>query len=326
MRPLGVTLLFWGQRQIEEGRGWLFAPLASLFACVVYLRNFLYDRKFLPVTRVCAVVVSVGNIVAGGAGKTPLVHLLAKLFSHRRVAILSRGYGKVADEALLLRQKLPGVPVYVDPDRVRSAKRAIVEGAELLLLDDGFQHRRLARDFDLVMLRGSDRGGHFLPWGFLRDDPKRVKEADLVVSVGPPFAKEAQVRMAKKGVGEFPWRRKRVALFCAIAHPKNFEEMVAGEGGQVVARLFLADHEVPREGNLRALAHCAQALGAEVILCTEKDAVKLPLDLSLPLPIIPLPIELEVVEGRGEWQKFIEKIERTVDHRAHGKKSRSSSP
>ena len=155
-------------------------------ALISFLKNSFYDRKWISISSLPATVVSVGNIVAGGTGKTPFVHLLAKTFRHRKVAILSRGYGSIADEALLLARRLPEVKVYVGKDRVASGIKAIKEGAELLILDDGFQYRRLARDFDLVLLDGDDLfgKGHYLPWGYLRDSPKRLREADAVFIYG----------------------------------------------------------------------------------------------------------------------------------------------
>ena len=141
-----MRFLLYGQKLIEKG-AWYFAPLSMLYALVVFCRNWLYDHRYFRVSKVPCTVVSIGNIVAGGTGKTPFVHLLAKAFSSRKVVILSRGYGKVPDEPMLLQKRLPSARVYVGKDRVSLAKRAVNDGAELIILDDGFQHRRLHRRF-----------------------------------------------------------------------------------------------------------------------------------------------------------------------------------
>ena len=196
---LKSKFLLWGQRLIERG-AWFLAPLSWLWGLVSFCRNTLYDRGWLSISRVERPVVSVGNLVAGGTGKTPLVHLIASRFAHRRVAILSRGYGPIPDEPLLLRRRLSAVKVYIGKNRVELAKQAIEEGAQLLILDDGFQHRALHRDFDLVILSGADPfgKGHFLPRGFLRDSPRRLKDADAIFISGkgtlapPPTALEAK--------------------------------------------------------------------------------------------------------------------------------------
>ena len=154
-------------------------PLSALFSLAIRLRHFLYDRGWLRSYAVRCPVVSVGNIEAGGTGKTPLVLLLAEAFRHRKVALLTRGYGEVPDEAPLLQKRAPFAKVYVGKDRLVSAQKAIAEGAELIILDDGLQHRRLKRDFELVAISETldvwKKQGPFryLPWGRLRDTPRR---------------------------------------------------------------------------------------------------------------------------------------------------------
>lgn len=288
-------LLKWGQRRIEKG-AWYFAPLSMGYALAVWVRNFLYDRKWLAITRVPATVISVGNIVAGGSGKTPLVLLLAKMFPQKNIAILSRGYGGMADEAQIFARRLPHAKVYVGKNRVLLAKQAVKEGAEIVLLDDGFQYRRLHRDFDLVLLA---EGRHFLPWGFLRDHPKRLKKADLLI--GPSAEVEFTYKVDRivniKGEVLPTICGKKAALFCGIAKPLAFRKMVQDLGVEIVQELFLADHEPIFKKKLNDLAS-----QADLILCTEKDAVKLPLT---DLPVYFLEISLEITRGQQRWQEFI---------------------
>lgn len=274
--------------------GWPLAPLSWLYAAVIFWRNRLYDWKWLPVTRVRPVVVSVGNIVAGGTGKTPLVHLLARQFPHRKVAILSRGYGEFPDEAVLLAKRLPEVRVCIGKDRSQLAQGIAVD---LLILDDGFQHRKLHRDFDIVLI--TDRKEHYLPWGFLRDSPKRLSQAEGFQS--RDFAiRVTQIRDAQ-GRQVPSIRGWKVAIFCGIAHPERFKKTVEGLGAIVIAQKFFGDHE---------LADFAQLPKADAYLCTEKDFVKLP---PTSLPLYYLEIELEPLQCRERWEKLIEKIDQTID-------------
>ncbi len=285
-----------GQRLIEKGT-WYLAPFSWLYALGVFFRNRLYD--WLPVIKVPATVVSVGNILAGGTGKTPLVLLLAQAFPHRKVAILSRGYGGRADEARLLARRLPNVKVYVGKDRAALAQQV---DADLIILDDGFQHRRLHRDFDIVLDRESIR--HYLPWGFLRDSPQRLKKADAVFTVGKDFTFTVKRILDLHG-NEIPsingWK---VALFCGIAQPQNFKKTVEGLGAEIIAETFLADHEAVDLDKLPKVS---------ALLCTEKDFIKLP---PTQLPIYYLEMELRVAEGAKRWEKLIEKIDQKIDNGA----------
>ena len=157
MRTLQSKVIQFGQKLIENrGRGFfLLYPLSFLWGCVVFCKNQLYAKGIFSPRKMPRTVISVGNLVAGGTGKTPLALLLAQVFSPHRVAILSRGsgvQGELADEPALLARRCPGAQVCLGKDRRVSAGRAIEEGADCLILDDGFQHRKLFRDFDLVLL------------------------------------------------------------------------------------------------------------------------------------------------------------------------------
>lgn len=286
-----------GQRLIER-EAWYLAPLSWIYASVVCCRNWLYDRRFIPITKVPCTVVSVGNIAVGGTGKTPFVHLLAKTFSSKKVAILSRGFGQMPDEAMLLARRLPQVQVYVGKDRVASAKRAIADGAELILLDDGFQHRRLHRDVDIVLGAAT---GRYLPWGFLRDSPKRMQAADAVFASCDLAINVA--RILDKNLQEIPTIRGwKVGIFSGIANHKNFKKTVESLGAEVVAEKVFADHEV---ANLNKLPKVS------ALICTEKDFVKLaPTDL----PIYYLEIEMGIINGRDRWEKVVEKIGQKIDN------------
>lgn len=331
---LRAKLFLWA----EGGKIPLFvaAPLSGFFFLGVQLRHFLYDRGWLRSYKVSCPVVSVGNIEAGGTGKTPLVLLLAEAFRHRKVALLTRGYGEVPDEALLLQKRAPFAKVYIGKNRLASAERAIAEGAELIILDDGLQHRRLQRDFELIAVSETEavlkKNGLFryLPWGRLRDTPRRLFEADAL------FAQEFQgekgvdiaLKIAPKKVVEIhsgacldSMAGKKVALFSAIANPRRFRRVVEEMGGSVLFEKIFADHSVLSEKELCSLGKEAKEKGCELLLCTEKDAVKLSSQKKIPLPLYFLEVAAEVRRGGDFWQKLIAKIEEKIDTSLHVPKS-----
>lgn len=299
-------LLLWGQTRIEKG-AWYFAPLSLLFCAISAVRNAFYDRKLLPIHRVDCPVISIGNVVAGGTSKTPFVYQLSRVFNTRRVAILSRGYGKVADEAMWLKEKLPHVRVYIGADRVALAQKATLEGAELILLDDGFQHRRLFRDLDVVLLDGEDPWGkgHFLPWGYLRDSPRRASSADFVFTSGEDFEVRCVEVKDLKG-NPVSLQGKKVSLFSGIAKPKKFRKTVEELGATAFSETILFDHEAISYEALLAM----QKQGVEFLVCTEKDRIKLPPQAEN-FPVVIVEVSLFFLKEE-RWTSLIEKIETTL--------------
>ncbi|MEN9654802.1 MAG: tetraacyldisaccharide 4-kinase [Chlamydiota bacterium] len=314
--------LFWWQRQIEQDRFvFLRRVLSVIFSFVVALRHWLYDHAILPTIKVSKPVISIGNLVAGGTGKTPLVQLLASTLSHHQVAILTRGYGPYPDEAIVLQRRLPNARVYIGKDRVKLARRAIAEGADLILLDDGLQYRRLHRDVECVVLDGTNvfGGGHFLPWGLLRDAPHRLDKADVVFitkKLPDLFSRsyvglEVQIdRIANlEGNPIVPIAGQNVALFAGLANPSAFCTTVQNAKAHIVDLWRLADHEPVTDERLKAYAWSAKNKGASILLCTEKDAVKIDPDIELPLPVGVVEISLSIARGQDTWQKLIANIE-----------------
>lgn len=294
MLPDSIRLL--GQKWIAA-QPWYLAPLSVVYALAVWIRNAFYDLGVFSITRAPCTVVSIGNIVAGGSGKTPFVHFLASAFSHRKVAILSRGYGSIPDEALLLAKKLPSVSVFVHKNRAELAKQ-IGKDFDLILLDDGLQHRKLYRDFDVVLNRMQKE--HYLPWGFLRDSPKRLRHATVFEESEWAFSVR---RILKLNGEEIPSiRGKNVTLFCAIARPERFRKTVEALGAHVEKEVHFADH-----GKI----DLARLPPADLYLCTEKDAVKLP---KTTLPILYLEMQVIVGEGHEKMEKLIAKIDQKIDN------------
>jgi tetraacyldisaccharide 4'-kinase len=308
-------LFLWGERLIEKG-AWFLAPFSWVWSLVSYFRNLFYDWQWFSIASLPCTVVSVGNIVAGGTGKTPFVLLLAQMFPSRKVAILSRGYGAFADEAALLSRRLPQVKVYTGKDRISSGKKAILEGAELLILDDGFQYRKLSRDFNFVLLDGEDPfgKGHFLPWGYLRDSPKRLRSADAVFVNGKDLTLRVKKILTLNGDPIGSIKGWRVALFSGIAKPLKFKKTVVEIGAEVVFERVFADHALIPITLLKELSDEAKEQGATALLCTEKDFVKLPQDLVLSLPLLFLEMEMKMLGDRANWEKLIAKIDQKIDN------------
>ncbi|CAM0116832.1 tetraacyldisaccharide 4'-kinase [Rhabdochlamydiaceae symbiont of Dictyostelium giganteum] len=310
-----------------------FWVLSLLYKAIIWVKNQAYRFHLFPIKKVSAVVISIGNVTAGGTGKTPLTSYLARELSQNyTVAILSRGYGssagrskkplrvvssmsaqEVGDEPLLLARQHPAVAVWVGKDRYQSALRAIHEGAEILLLDDGFQHQRLHRDFNVVVV-SSHRpfdNEHFLPRGYLRDFPSRLKEATLIAVMGKPLLPFLEApSVVFKRTSPLSLEGKKVGVFCAIANPKRFVQQVKLVHGTVCAAFFKPDHAA---FSFRELAAFFQQHSPDLLVCTEKDHVKLSLEHAS-LPICALPLILHIQEGRARWEQFIHQIQLQVHH------------
>ncbi len=310
-----------------------------LFKTAIKGRHLLYEMGLLEQKQLPLPVISIGNLVCGGTGKTQVALVLAQeLMKKKRVAILARGYrGQLAeskqvdvshmsakecgDEPWLLASRLPDAIVIAGKKRVDSAQIAFEKGAELLLLDDGMQHRQVKRDREIVVVDGQNPfgGGHYLPCGPLRDDPKRLYSADMIISIGPfqgnidsiPVV-EMEIRPAGTYSlsGEKLSFTEKVGLFCGIGNPHRFVKTVTEMGCNVVDSHFFADHDPLQLEEIIALAKRAKAKGAQRLLCTEKDKVKLPADIQCLLPIGWVKSELKIVRNQEAWKTEMEKMVR----------------
>ncbi len=333
-----ITNIIEGKRPAPVARP-LLKAISEGYRSLVALRNLSYDLG-LPQTKLPIPVISIGNIVAGGTGKTPCTLFLAQQFSPKQVAILSRGYKRkkktpleieadtpyedCGDEPRLLKDKLPNCRVYVAKNRASSGLLAVKEGAEILLLDDGMQHRKLYRSYDLVVVDAEDPfgKGHFLPRGYLRDSPKRLKKARLIFLFGirdehhfqeverhlRPYTEAPLVAMQKTIENRVELSSKKVASFCAIASPHRFEKSIKSLGCDIVGQWEKPDHDPFFVEELQQFANRAKSKGAECLVCTEKDAVKLPKDLMLGLPLIPMRIALKPYIGKHHLDTFIQEV------------------
>lgn len=271
-------------------------PLAAIFEATVTARNLLYARGVLPVKRLAGPVISVGNLSVGGTGKTPFLILLGELLKRRGIKfdVLSRGYGRktrgvleldatgsaarFGDEPLLIARKLQ-VPVVLGEERYEAGIYAEAKfGPQLHLLDDGFQHRALHRDFDIVLVTADDARDRMLPAGRLREPLASLQRADAVVLSG-------EVTASFAAAGKLIWRVHRGILpahvssrpvaFCGIARPQTFMTQLRTAGIQPAAEAIFRDHYLYTEKDIGQLLELKERSEADGFVTTEKDAINL---------------------------------------------------
>ncbi|MFH1708204.1 MAG: tetraacyldisaccharide 4'-kinase [Planctomycetota bacterium] len=279
----------------------LLVPAMLVYGAAVAVRNLLYDAGILTVARAGMPVISVGNLTAGGTGKTPLVmHIARQLRAEgRRPAVIARGYGGRGgsnDEIELVRRELPGMIALADPDRVAAARRAVAAGADVIILDDGFQHRRLHRDCDILAIDARTvalpklllPAGPFREWWGARRRAHLIAVTKCAADAPPPavagrtpgadlFAfrhRPAAIRRGERTEPVDALAGTPVFLFAGIADPAHFQTTVAAAGIVVAGTRFFPDHHAYTPADLEAVAAAARAAGAAVALTTEKDAVK----------------------------------------------------
>ncbi len=314
------------------------------YAAAARWRNRRYDRGAAAIRHVDVPVVSVGNLTLGGTGKTPMVEWLAGWFRGRgvRVAVVSRGYGaedgEENDEARQLRRLLPDVPHVQDADRVAAAERAIREfQAELIVLDDAFQHRRIARELDIVLLDALEPFGfgHVFPRGTLREPLAGLRRADVVVLsradlLGPgeraaiwrtvaghaPAALRAETIHAPRELTAADGKRtpletirgQSVAAFCGIGNPAGFRHTLETCGCRVAGFRAFPDHHRFTPKDLEMLAGWSRGFEASAVLCTCKDLVKLNAEQVAGRPLLGVRIELEFRGGQEALESRLKSI------------------
>jgi tetraacyldisaccharide 4'-kinase len=277
-------------------------PLTGLYGAAAALRNTLFDRGVLSSRRLERPVVSVGNLSLGGAGKTPFVIALGELLKARgiRFDVLTRGYGRktrgvlivetdgnaadFGDEPLLIARRL-GVPVIVGESRYEAGRVAERKfQPQLHILDDGFQHRSLARDFDIVLTTESDFDDRLLPSGRLREPLSSLQRADAIVLPRDLSAQEMVIKSSALQ-GKLIWQMNREIVmpaallapivFCGIARPQQFFAQVRAAGIAPAAEIEFRDHYAYDRSDIARLLAMRGNLGAGGFLTTEKDAVNL---------------------------------------------------
>lgn len=305
-------------------------PLAAIYGAGVRLRNGLYEQGILKQKRLAGPVVSVGNLSVGGSGKTPFVLLLGELLKARGIKfdVLSRGYGRQSrgvavvdaggsardfgDEPLLIARGL-GVPVIVGEERYEAGVVAESKfGPQLHLLDDGFQHRALARDFDIVLVTPEDARDRLLPAGRLREPLASLKRADAVVLISGASAeafpvKQTLVWRVRRGiVPKNP--PSRPVVFCGIARPKNFVLQLRTAGVEPAAEAFYRDHHAYDERDIRDLLALRTKSEADGFVTTEKDAINLGGLLASLDPLVVIPVKMELMDSANAVDTMLRMI------------------
>ena len=334
-RGIGATLL----------RG-LLALVEGPYRIGVWWRNRRYDTKPELTQRVGVPVVSVGNVTLGGSGKTPMVKWVARQLRAEgvRVGLVSRGYGSTDggpnDEALELEQSLPDVPHIQNRDRVAAAQLAIEElASQVIVMDDGFQHRRLGRDLDIVLLDATEPFGygHVFPRGALREPVSSLKRADVVClnrsDLVSPSEREAIKRRVEKAAPRALWcesvtrptgligvgdsfeqepverlRGARIAAFCGIGNPAAFRKLLEGLGAEIVAFTEFADHHAYTRADIERLEHEASTSNTDLVVCTHKDLVKVGVATLGDIPLRAVAIEAEIAVGADELKQLLARI------------------
>ncbi len=333
-------------------------PFSWLYGCGVVLRNLFYDWHIFRTERVGVPVISVGNITTGGTGKTPVVGLIAKMLQERtiRSAVVSRGYKRetlglvevsdgsslkatareAGDEAFQLATRLRKTIVVVDEQRVRGARYAVNKlNAQAVVLDDGFQHRALHRDLDIVLIDASlsPFTMAMLPAGHRRDALHSLKRANavLLTKVTPASNVEklkeqiriySRAKMFSSSYGVTAFRRaktgfsvdlnsvkgKHAVAFCGIGQPESFKESLEQLGVKVSSMLSFEDHHSYSDADVRKIVAEQENLKADYIITTEKDMVRLSsFDFSEKYPLFYLEIEVTIHEDE-EWKGLIDSM------------------
>ena len=322
-------------------RPWL-APLVPLYAAGAALRARRFASGSASVRRLQWPVISIGNLSTGGAGKTPLTIVLTRLLTQQgvHVDVLSRGYGRASrqplrvdpqgmaesygDEPLLIAHAT-GVPVYVAPERYdagvlaeadleRQQDTSQSQSARAHVLDDGFQHRQLHRDLDILLLNRDDLQDTLLPVGNLREPISAAKRAGVFAIPAHDASLASDLRA--RGLDAPTWRIRRamevpkvdgpVFAFCGIARPEQFFAGLEGAGLRLAGRHAFSDHYAFTEHVIEWLTASARKAKAAALLTTEKDAVRMgslaqrfPSDL--PLKTVPLRVEIEDAPAAITW-------------------------
>lgn len=324
------------------------------YAGAMALRNVAYDRRWLRVEQVGAPVISLGNITTGGTGKTPTAAWLANwlLSEGHRPGLLSRGYRSLEqqadsnspsapagnDEKLVLDRLCPNVPHLQQRDRVASGRRLVQDfGCNVLILDDGFQHRRLHRDLDVVLIDALQPWGfgHILPRGLLRESLSGLRRADLIVITRadqcPASDREALRSVLKQyrgttdcveiafaptrllGIDGSPQPLDSVSgqkslAFCGIGNPNGFRQTLASLNTSAELKVF-PDHHHYQTADLDALAQQARSLSVSFVLTTLKDLVKIDPTTWAGPPLFAVEIGVQFLTGQ---ELLIEQLRRVI--------------
>lgn len=318
------------------------------YAAAVRVRRWAYRRQFplfvsrRPKAGRVVPTICVGNLTTGGTGKTPMVAWIVEYLKTlgRRPAILTRGYKArqgQSDEARVLADLCgPEVAIIANADRLAAAQAAVNAGADMLVMDDGFQHRRLARDLDVVLIDATNPFGygHCLPRGLMREPASALREAHVLIltrcdHTEPLPLADLHARLAtlapqasvlqsahvpdcvldEAALRQPPatLRGRRVFAFCGLGNPRSFFEMARRLGAEIVGTRTFADHFAYGPADVEAMVEAARMASAEALLTTRKDFVKIA-DNPSDLPLWQLSVRVEITRGRERLCERVEKV------------------
>ena len=332
----------------------LLYPLLPLYWVIVSIRNILFDLKLIKIHKLNCTVISIGNLSTGGSGKTPMTIFLAKelLKKGLKVGILTRGYGRISkktfiicnngrenadhlnpfelgDEPVLLHKKLINVPIAVSKNRINAGKLILQKyKLDTILLDDGFQHRYIKRDIDILLINSLDRTSNYklLPVGNLREPWNAVKRSDFIILTKTNLLEKDNgyihnklkdesnviisdsfnkiVKDKKFLLNEFD--DKKGILLSGIGDSKSFDISSRQLGISIVGHIRLKDHFQYTKKNLKKILNNNEIKNADFILTTEKDLVKVK-KFNTKLPVVPIELIFNI-RGKKETKKFVTSI------------------
>lgn len=302
-----------------------------IYGVAVKVLSAGYEKKFFIPYKADPKVISIGNITVGGTGKTQASIAIAKILGSqgKRVSILMRGYG--SDEYMMLQEELRDIPILIGPDRIKNSKRAFYDfGVDTIILDDGFQHYKIARDLDIVLLDSTNPFGNYklIPRGILREPITALKRADLIIvtKVDLNSSRMSQIYGVIASLGkqdcvlESIYKplnlynissgekaglnfigNKKICLVSSIGNPAYFKYQIVQLGGQVELEFTFLDHYNYKRKDFYNVERECKFLEAEAIIVTKKDAVKikrLSLANEISIPILALEVEFEIIKNK----------------------------
>jgi tetraacyldisaccharide 4'-kinase len=363
MKEMMSKMNNWQRIWNDDGSGSRYSPvktityiLSLLYRLIINFRNRLYDHKLLKEVKLTCPVISIGNITVGGTGKTPCVIWLAQMLQQRgyRPVVLSRGYGGrnsqpvnivtdgdkillsgtvAGDEPLLIARSLKGIPVITGPDRILTGRVAVNNfGANVLICDDAFQHRRLYRDINIVLLDSSSPlgNGHLLPRGSLREPATALRRASVLIATRSAEATKKSDLIGKLAqAGNIPvfhsnhrsagivrgdysvqlppdmLEGKKICAFAGIGEPSSFKKSILAAGAQIMSFDIFPDHHRYSRTEVKKINDHFFQSGADLLLTTEKDGMRLQRYTEFLRTIYLMRIVMEIVPDRKSLENYI---------------------
>ena len=331
-----------------------FLFLFPIHVIFIRLKNFFYDYNLIKPKKTKPTIISIGNISLGGTGKTPFTIAIAKLLTHQgyKVGVSTRGHGRenegssflmkdknwfvkdfykhwrvAGDETVLLKNNLDNIPVYVSKNKTKAAENLYEkEGCDVVLLDDGFQHRQLYRDIDIVLFDHSEKANKIFPYGALRESIIGLKRADIIISTNVVGNKEGGFAL-KWGYNDYllvadnPKNKaegfevlnqySNILSLCAIGSPASFQKTLESLKINYQQSLIYPDHYPFKEKDVKKINSFVKDNKIDLILCTEKDLIKLKQykeALGAPLAAITINYSLSSSLEKGILDKIREMV------------------